>query len=162
MGYSIRAGNESAEAVSASVDPRLIIRARELLNRARVMSETPAVPPQGGDIARGHPSSAPPPRRETSTLDRLGYVLTRAVATGDSHRVLDAIDWAEQELRLITHGPKRVPETPDQRNYRILVEYDGRHYTDVAETEGLHPTTVWKLRVRNSRDGIWGKLPEVA
>lgn len=140
------------------VEPSLIARARELLNTARVIAESPAAS-QGG--VRGQPGSMPPPHRETSTLDQLARALVRAVATGDNGRVLEAIEWSENQLRLVTHGPKRAPETPDQRNYRILVEYDGRHYTEVAGAENLHPTTVWKLRVRNSRDGTWGKLPEV-
>jgi hypothetical protein len=133
----------------------LIAEMQQLLNRARVISETPAA--QLGTISRRHPSSTPPPARAGITLQALHARFQAAIQSGSDSDAEQAISWAKRQLRLLTHGPARHPETVTQRNYRILIEHEGRHYTDVGDIEQLHFSTIWKLRVADGRDGIYGR-----
>lgn len=138
-----------------AVDPALIAQARQLLNRARVIAEAPAA--QLGPIGRRHPGSTLLVSRGRSTLETLHTRLTAAVGSGQDRAVRDAIDFAERELRLLTHGPPREGETPQQRKARILLEYEGRHYADVADLERIHKTYVWKIRINSAFDGVYGR-----
>lgn len=138
------------------IDPALIAKARALLNRARVIAEAPAA--QFDAVGRGHPGSAPP-FYQRSTLEQLHRRFVSAIASGENERVQAAIRFAEHELEMVTHGPSREAETPHQRRARILADYQGRHYSDVADLERLHKTYIWKIRIADGRDGVWGRKP---
>jgi hypothetical protein len=151
-----------------AIDPLLLARARQLLNRARVMSEAPAAKPD--DVGHGHPTGRPPsgvrlharvatmrPQLGLSTVDVLERRFIAALKSGRDETMREATDWAAAELRLLTHGPDRSAETPQQRRHRILTDYEGRHYADVADRERIHKTYVWKIRIAAGKDGVWGR-----
>jgi hypothetical protein len=123
-----------------------------LLDRARLVSESPAA--QVGQIGSGgHPSSRPPPFRERSTLDRIGDRMNDAIATDIDSRLRFANSRARSELDLIQHGDsRRIPETLDQRDYRIGEDYVGRSAQYVADRERMTEGNVRAIRVKLGLD----------
>lgn len=146
-----------------AIDPSKISEAQRLLNRARVIAEASASQP--GESSHQHPSSRPlwtgGPRIDQSsrrsTLKELHDLFVAAIRADDDEAMEGAIEKATAELRAITHrGEGKAPESPAQRRQRILTQYEGRHYADVAEIEGMDKTSIWKMRINDGRSGVWG------
>lgn len=79
--------------------------------------------------------------------------MNAAIATGVDARLQSANSRAKSELDLIQHGDsRRIPETLDQRDYRIGENYLGRSAQYVADRERMTEGNVRAIRVKLGLD----------
>jgi hypothetical protein len=96
-----------------------------------------------------------------ATLDELLMRFEQAIAEDDEAEVVVTIDWAEAQIRLVTHGPDREPETKEQFRFRLCSDYEGRPARFVADRERISIALVRKIRAEENRDPRTGRdLPE--
>ncbi len=150
------------------IDSGLLVEARRILDRARMIAEAPAARPS--EIGHGHAQSAMPAGVSftraggiapagASTLQQLGEQINQAIATGSDHELERANKWCATELESLQHAPARPAETQLEFRDRVCRCYEGQLAGVVARLEMTTVTTVRKLRVQAGRDARYGRKP---
>ena len=104
----------------------------------------------------GHPGSRVLVSDGPSLLDRIGK---RFQAASGNEELATAIEWAECEIRSITHAEMREPETLAERDARILVEYESKPARFAADRECLSAMRIRQIREAGGRDPRTGRKP---
>lgn len=123
----------------------VVARLHEVMARAQILAESPAVA-LGDKTSSGKLDSKPPPGREP---------LYHELLTG----LVEFVENAEREVASIAKGPNRQPETREQFRRRIIEQYEGWHPTAVREVENLSLSYVRRIRDEAGRDPNSGLVP---
>lgn len=140
----------------------LILEARRLLDRARLIAEAPAA--QTSLVGHAHPSSRMPPgaftRYSSSTLDACGGRINQAIAAGSDDELRAANAWCGRELDLLQRGdPNRYVESAEQFAERVIASYEGLSAPEVVRREHgtTSVTTVRSIRIARGREARLGR-----
>ncbi len=136
-----------------TLDHRLVTRAREVIAQACVVSEVGRTPAD----AKVHtaPGSMPPSGDSEGFLDRVVRMFN-AARTDDQLR--DAVHRAETDLAAYRRAQiQRAVETPDERDSRIVRDYEGLLPNEAARLEKVTAENIRRVRFMAGRDSATGK-----
>jgi len=137
-------------------DPELDQRRRAVLARASVIAEAGAA--SFGGAGHRQPDSRILSSVGPATADVFRDRFDRC---RDDAQLLEAVESAEEELKLITHAPAQGAETRAQLIWRICDTYEGLPASYVARKEMMSRSLACKLRVEGGREPARGhKLSE--
>jgi hypothetical protein len=137
-----------------SLDAELVKRARQVLAAASIVAEATTSSP---DQAKVHtaPGSTPPAGDGEGLFHRIVRLLN-AARTDDQLR--DAVHKAETDLATYRRARQsRGPETADERDQRIIREYEGLLPLEAARLENVTAENIRRVRFMAGRDPATGK-----
>lgn len=129
-----------------------------LLARAAVVAEAP-----GADYVpagHGQADSKPPTGTSSSLFD---LIVARINGAENDRQLERAIYEGEAAVDRYSQGPHVKAdklghqETSEERDHRIVHQYEGMPAPEVAAWERCSTTHIWKLRRQNGRDPVDGK-----
>jgi hypothetical protein len=133
-----------------SLDSELVARAHRVLAAASVVSEATTSSPDQAKV-RSAPGSTPPAGDGDSLFHRFVRVL--AAAGTDEDKLRDAIHRAETDLAAYRRARQtRPPETADQRDARIVRDYEGLLPVEAARLEQVSAENIRRVRFAAGRD----------
>ena len=135
------------------IDPALVIRAQQLLNRARMIAEAPAQ--QYNQLGHRHAGQSSAPTAGVSTLSQVGDRITAAHTDPEMEQ---ALRWGTRECDQLQGYANRgvTPETRREFHARIVASYEGVIAPTVAARERCSVTEVRDARTSLGRTGRYG------
>lgn len=147
----------------------LLRRWRAAMTQLSVVTEAPAAKAldESVQITGSTKGDSAPKRADEALVDKHRRSMERWVldCRRDGRRTVDPnldrlrklVAEAEYDLEHVRHRtPNRRLETTNERDARVLREYEGVHYIDAAEREVCSPSWVRTIRERNGRCALDG------
>lgn len=130
-------------------------RMRDLLAEASVLAQ-----PSGMELqprtSKGKNESKPPLRFGASIHDSIQRAFSEAESDAERR---EAIRWAEGLIQSFKRQKPRGEMGSTERDFwrhREVLNYEGKHYEDVAYKLKVSAKTVWKVRSKNGLDPRYG------
>lgn len=137
-----------------TLDSRLVQRGRQVMAEAAVVAEATTSSPDQAKVSTA-PGSTPPSGDNEGLIHRIARLLN-AARTDDQLR--DAVHRAETDLAAYRRARQvRVAETSDERDARIVREYESLTPAEAARMENVSAENIRKVRFMAGRDPSTGR-----